>query len=288
MISVPQNAADESGRPYLWRLLQDKPAAAAWNMAADESMMLSCLSGESLPTLRFYGWSPPAVSIGYFQKLSTGIDQAACLKLGIEIIRRLTGGRAVFHDQELTYSLVVNEAAAYIPQTVTKSYCFFSRAIIAGLATLGIDAQMQYPELLRKKSHTSRSAACFDAPSHYEITVAGRKLVGSAQVRRDGVLLQHGSILLSLQPERIAEVLQPSEVGCNETLAEKLADQAIGLDEIMGGLVDPVDLASAIRSGFEEQCGINFRADLRTESEQNRIDELVANKYSAKAWNFLR
>ena len=123
-------------------------------MAADEAMLISCASEAGRPTLRFYGWNPPAVSIGYFQRLATEIDQDVCQKLGIDIIRRLTGGRAVLHEQELTYSLVVREDEPYVPSTVTESYRFFSRAIIAGLSRLGIAAEMKSPETHKGKPRT--------------------------------------------------------------------------------------------------------------------------------------
>jgi lipoate-protein ligase A len=271
-----------------WRWLQDNPASAAWNMAADEAMMISCGSEAGWPTLRFYGWNPPAVSIGYFQRLATEIDQDVCQKLGIDIIRRLTGGRAVLHEQELTYSLVVREDEPYVPSTVTESYRFFSRAIIAGLAKMGIAAEMKSPETHKGKPRTNASAACFDAPSHYEVTVAGRKLVGSAQVRRAGVLMQHGSILLSLQPERMAAVLQSARTDRDEMLAQELSEKAIGLDEVLGRPIAPVIVADAIRAGFEDQCDLHFKAAVWTESELDCIDELIKQKYGVKAWNFRR
>lgn len=271
-----------------WRLLQDYPASAAWNMAADEAMLISCGCETGRPTLRFYGWNPPAVSIGYFQRLATEIDQDVCQKLGIDIIRRLTGGRAVLHEHELTYSLVVREDEPYVPSTVTESYRFFSRAIINGLARLGIAAEMKSPETHKGKPRTQASAACFDAPAHYEVTVAGRKLVGSAQVRRDGVLLQHGSILLSLQPERMAAVLQSAQTERDDMLAQELAEKAIGLDEILGRSIDPVTVANAILAGFEEQCDLRFESGLWTDSEMDYIDELIKQKYGVKAWNFRR
>jgi lipoate-protein ligase A len=272
----------------VWRLLHDPPSSAAWNMAADEAMLISCGSEAGRPSLRFYSWNPPAVSVGYFQRLAAEIDQEVCQKLGIDIIRRLTGGRAVLHEQELTYSLVVREDETCIPTTVTESYRFFSRAIMAGLAGLGIAAEMKSPESQRGKPRTHASAACFDAPSHYEITVAGRKLVGSAQVRRDGVLLQHGSILLSLQPERIAAVLRSAQHDCGEMLALELAEKAIGLDEVLGKPIDPVTVANAIRAGFEDQCDLRFESGLWTDSEMDYIDELIKQKYGVKAWNFRR
>ena len=257
-------------------------------MAADEAMLISCCGEAGRPTLRFYGWNPPAVSIGYFQRLAAEIDQAACRTLGIDIVRRLTGGRAVLHEQELTYSLVVREDEPYIPPTVTESYRFFSRAIVAGLEKLGVTAEMKSPEPQRVKPRTHASAACFDAPSHYEITVEGRKLVGSAQVRRDGVLLQHGSILLSFQPDQMAAVLQRTQADCTAFLALDLAERAIGLDEVLDGPIVAADVATAIRAGFEEKCGLRFQSDAWLDAELLCIDELIKQRYSLKAWNFRR
>lgn len=271
-----------------WRLLHDNPAPAVWNMAADEAMLIALNTGKILPTLRFYGWSPPAVSVGYFQKLSAEIDIEVCKAQKIDVVRRLTGGRAVLHDLELTYSLVVREDAPGIPGSVTESYLYFSRAIVAGLQRLGIMAQMQQPEPQRSVVRSVFSAACFDAPSHYEITVAGRKLVGSAQVRRDGVLLQHGSILLTLNPQRQASVMKSAHSVIGRDLADALTDRAIGLFDVLGRQVELAEILTAFQAGFEAECGLLLQDGCRTEEEQAIIRDLAQTKYSSETWNFRR
>ena len=271
-----------------WRLLCDQPAPAAWNMAADEAMLIALSEGKISPSLRFYGWDPPAVSIGYFQKLNMEIDVAACAENEIEVVRRLTGGRAVLHEAELTYSLVVREDAPGIPTSVTNSYLYFSRAIVAGLRQLGVTAQMQQPESQHRLVQSVSSAACFDAPSHYEITVGGRKLVGSAQIRRDGVLLQHGSILLSLNPEKQAAVMKSSCSIAGRGLADALAKRAIGLFDILERQVDFAVMLTAFQTGFEAECGLVLQEGSRTDREQAIIRDLAENKYSSQTWNFRR
>ena len=271
-----------------WRLLCDQPSHAAWNMAADEAMLIALSEGKISPSLRFYGWNPPAVSIGYFQKLNMEIDVAACAEQGIDVVRRLTGGRAVLHEAELTYSLVVREDAPGIPTSVTESYLYFSRAIVAGLQQLGVTAQMQQPEPQHRLVRPMSSAACFDAPSHYEITVDGRKLVGSAQIRRDGVLLQHGSILLSLNPEKQAAVMKSSCSIAGRGLADALAKRAIGLFDILERQVDFAVMLTAFQTGFEAECGLVLQEGSRTDREQAIIRDLAENKYSSQTWNFRR
>ena len=271
-----------------WRHLCDQPSHAAWNMAADEAMLIALSEGKISPSLRFYGWNPPAVSIGYFQKLNTEIDVAACAEQGIDVVRRLTGGRAVLHEAELTYSLVVREDAPGIPTSVTNSYLYFSRAIVAGLRQLGVTAQMQQPESQHRLVQSVSSAACFDAPSHYEITVGGRKLVGSAQIRRDGVLLQHGSILLSLNPEKQAAVMKSSCSIAGRGLADALAKRAIGLFDILERQVDFAVMLTAFQTGFEAECGLVLQEGSRTDREQAIIRDLAENKYSSQTWNFRR
>ena len=279
---------NKTTRAANWRLLCDQPAPAAWNMAADEAMLIALSEGKISPSLRFYGWDPPAVSIGYFQKLNMEIDVAACAENEIEVVRRLTGGRAVLHEAELTYSLVVREDAPGIPTSVTESYLYFSRAIVAGLQQLGVTAQMQQPEPQHRLVRPMSSAACFDAPSHYEITVDGRKLVGSAQIRRDGVLLQHGSVLLKLYPEHQAMVMKSAHSAAGRNLADALSERATGLFDILGRQIDYAVMVTAFRSGFEAECGLVLEDGCRTEEEQATIRVLAENKYSSETWNFLR
>lgn len=272
-----------------WRLLIDPANNAAWNMAADETMLTELAEGRIPPTLRFYAWNPPAVSIGYFQRLDEEIDRAACARLGIDVVRRLTGGRAVLHEAEVTYSLVVREDSPGIPSTVSGSYLFFSQAIIAGLERLGISAQLQPPENSRIliKRHNS-SAACFDAPSHHEIIIAGRKVVGSAQVRQKGILLQHGSVSLLFRAERMTAIMRFDNEANREMLTRKLYDKAIGLSDILGKTLEYDEVVSALQAGFIEKCGFQLLLGHRNCLELDKIQQLMKNKYCAEAWNCRR
>jgi lipoate-protein ligase A len=258
-------------------------------MAADETMLMALAEGTVRPTLRFYGWNPPAVSIGYFQKLDEEIDRAACARLGIDVVRRLTGGRAVLHEAEVTYSLVVREDSSGIPSTVTGSYLFFSQAIVAGLDRLGISAQLQQPEIstARNKGQSS-SSACFDAPSHHEIIVSGRKVVGSAQVRHNGILLQHGSVSLTFRAERMTAIMKFDNEANREYLTQVLNVKAIGLSDILGKSLGFDEVVSALKDGFVEKCGFHLLLGGRSSLEMDRLEQLVKNKYCGEAWNCLR
>lgn len=273
-----------------WRILNTGIADAATNMAVDEAILLAHADGRVPATLRFYGWQPAAVSLGYFQRAADEIDRAACREQGIDIVRRLTGGRAVLHDAELTYSIIAGEGYPGIPATITASYRYFSEGLLAGLARLGITAGMNMPRAAygQVKRQPNTSAACFDAPSHYEITVEGRKLIGSAQVRKQGVILQHGSLLLRFCPQRLAALLRSPTPQAQERLAQMLAARAIGLEEVLGRNIEYEEICHTMLQGFDEvlHCGLSYGR--LTVDEQTAAKDLAAEKYSQDHWNFMR
>lgn len=273
-----------------WRLIDSGPAAAAANMAVDEAILLAHQAGSVPPTLRFYGWRPAAVSLGYSQRAAGEIDLDACRERGIDVVRRLTGGRAVLHDAELTYSVVVREDHPDIPATITAAYHYFSQGLLAGLARLGVDARMNIPRAAYGHSQPRRhaSAACFDAPAHYEITAGGRKLIGSAQVRKGGAILQHGSLLLRFDADALAAVLRPPAPATRAELARMLAGRAVGLEEILGRAVPWPQLSAAMAEGFAGVLTGGLTPGRLTDEEQAAAAELAATKYSQDAWNLLR
>jgi lipoyl(octanoyl) transferase len=209
--------------------------------------------GEALPTLRFYTWDPPALSLGYFQRLEDVADVAACHRLGVDIVSRPTGGRALLHHRELTYSVTAPEGCLKIPASVLEAYRLFSRALVRGLTRLGVPAELA-PGSGRGRGLAP--GACFDAPAAYELQVAGKKVAGSAQMRRDGALLQHGSILFSLPLELYRQVLLPPP-GSGPDFLRSLEEGAAGLEDL-GYRVDLEDLKAALRDGFAEVLDIDF------------------------------
>ncbi|MEZ4657516.1 MAG: lipoate--protein ligase family protein [Caldilineaceae bacterium] len=179
--------------PATWRLIiEDAPRAGPANMAVDHAIAEACAAEESLPTLRFYRWQPPAVSLGRHQPLAE-IDLEAAAARGYDIVRRTTGGRAILHVDELTYSVAAPKSEPRVQGGVMDAYLRLSNALVAGLHLLGVPADKAGAET---KVSKDVSAACFEVPSAYEITVGGRKLMGSAQSRRAGYVLQHGSLPL--------------------------------------------------------------------------------------------
>lgn len=242
-----------------WRLLPLTPGDPAWNMAVDEAILCAYGRGLVPPTLRFYTWEPPAVSCGRFQDL-TEIDLSACARMGLAVVRRPTGGRAVLHEGDLTYAVVIG-ARDGLPDGTLPSYLYLSRGILAGLARLGIDAELAAPN----EKAGRRSPACFASPSWYELIVGGRKVAGNAQRRVGGDVLQHGSIALSFSPARLAAVLRAP--GSEGALAERLGRAAAGLSEFIPGLT-AARLAGAIQEGFAEALGAEMAEGRLTEAEE--------------------
>lgn len=272
-----------------WRVINSGVAAAATNMAIDEAMLLAHSNGDVLPTLRFYGWKSPAVSIGYFQKAESEIDLQECQRRGFAVVRRLTGGRAVLHDAELTYSLVVKEDYPSMPKTITASYRYLSGGVLTGLQQLGVAVKMTIPlSAYGQKIKQASSAACFDAPSHYEITYEGRKLVGSAQVRKQGVILQHGSILIRFSPETVAAILKLPSTKLRDKTTEMLTRRAVSLEEILGRNVDFAELYAALTPAFSSALGVTLESGELTSHEQETSLQLATEKYSQRSWNELR
>jgi lipoate-protein ligase A len=262
-----------------WRLIRDGYHDGPTNMAIDEAIMLAHSAGHVPPTLRFYGWRPPALSLGYTQKAEREVDLEACGRAGVDVVRRPTGGRAVLHDREVTYSVVVS--TALFPGSVVETYRRLSAGLVEGLRLLGLPAEVQdgppRPAL--------RSAACFDSPSWYELVVEGRKVVGSAQVRRLGVLLQHGSIPLRFSAARLVGLLRLPE-GWRARLQEDLAAHAAGVCDL-GRPVTFAHVIDAMVEGFRLALGLELEEGELTDAEQAEARRLRDEKYGTWEWNVL-
>lgn len=215
---------------YQWRLILDPPLPGSKNMESDLAIMEEVSAGESPPTLRLYRWDPPAVSIGYFQDENEVVNAAACRKYGIDVVRRPTGGRAVLHYHELTYSIVVPETHPFINNGgVVDAYRVISRGIVTAFNLLGIVTSITPEDQCSVKL---AAGSCFDNASAYEIQIDGRKIVGSAQLRRDGILLQHGAILFSLPEELYRQVLKPDPRYSKSNNQTLLGTKAAGLHDL--------------------------------------------------------
>lgn len=254
----------------IWRLLRTGPERGPWNMALDEALARLVASGSSPPTLRFYTWDPPALSLGYFQGLAE-VDFEACRRLGIDVVRRPTGGRAVLHDRELTYAVILPFQGKWAEVSVPESYRVLSRGLLLGLRRLGVEAELsRQPDASRHQP-----SFCFLTSTRYELQVWGRKLVGSAQRRFHGSLLQHGSILLEFQPEPLCAVLRL------KVEAEVLRAKVGSLKEILGVSLPQPILEEAILRGFEEAFEIRFEEGTLSWEELKLAQELLKTQYTS-------
>ncbi len=229
------------------------------------------------PILRFYRWSPPSVSLGYAQRFERDVNQTACQAWGVDVVRRPTGGRAVLHEQEVTYALILGVDHPIIgSRGIVLSYRVISEALRAGLARLGVPAETVAVPV----SQLGKSSACFDRAGDYELVVGGRKLVGSAQARTNGVLLQHGSILLHADTEKLARVLRLPPSLTSSVQAQRL----IALDEVLGRLPSFDEVVTALVQGFEQTWQIQLVPDEPSSAERERARQLVREKYDNPAW----
>ena len=191
-------------KPATWRLIRSVPAHGAWNMAVDEAILESTSHGINPPTLRLYSWAPPCLSLGYAQPASD-VDLTALEVHGWDLVRRPTGGRAILHTDELTYSVCGPETDPVLAGDILSSYQRLSSAILSALQQIGLGVQALPKE--KDDANTQPEPICFEVPSNYEITINGKKLVGSAQSRRKGGVLQHGTLPLTGDLARITQAL---------------------------------------------------------------------------------
>lgn len=270
-----------------WRLLNTGFSSPAYNMAVDEAILLSHSRGLVPPTVRFFGWNPPTLSIGYFQRATQEIDLDALRAQGLGFVRRPTGGRAVLHDKELTYSVIVSEDYPNMPSSINESYRVLSMGLLEGFRELGLHAEMvTLGEEAEKKKYESMSSACFDTPSWYELVVEGRKIAGSAQTRQHHTILQHGSILLDLDIEQLFSVLVFSSDRIRHFMKEQFKEKAVSIKDVSGRLVSYEEARQAFAAGFARGLGINLVPSELTPEELELVEQLVRDKYATDSWNY--
>jgi len=255
-------------------------------MALDEAILLAVAEGQVPPTLRFYTWHPPCVSIGYAQRAIHVLDLESCRLRGYDVVRRPTGGRAVLHIDELTYSVVLPQDDPRVSGGVVSSYRRLSEGLLTGLRRLGVQAAQARPS--RHEPGEARTAACFDLPSHFEIIAGGKKLVGSAQVRRRGAVLQHGALPLQGDITRIVPLLRLSSEEHRARLAAKLAERSTTLAQAAGRVISFDEVAEALADGFSETLNVELVSAQLTDWERREADWLREIKYGAEEYTFSR
>lgn len=249
-------------------------------MALDQVFLEEVETGRSAPVLRLYRWSPVALSLGYFQPVREA-DLVACRGLGIDVVRRPTGGRAVLHDREATYA-VIAPADDLFGAGVMGSYKGIAMALRRSLHSLGLRAELA--EGRRHGLAGGASANCFAAPAMAELVFQGCKVAGNAQKRTGAAFLQHGSIPIDMDLERLGRILRPDDLPHAEEDAGQLAAKVGWLNRWLVPPVTIMAVEEALIAGFAAELGLDFRADEPTAAEWDRAHFLAAAKYGDKRW----
>ena len=255
-----------------WRLIDTPPAPGAWNMAVDEALAAT-VAGGGAPVLRFYRWEPACLSLGRNQPARGRYDLAALAAAGIEVVRRPTGGRAVLHRRELTYSVAAPVALLGAPR---RAYAAINRALVAGLRHLGAAASLQPATSTR--APLPSLAPCFAEPVEGEVVAGGRKLVGSAQRLLGSVLLQHGSLPLHDDQSAVAALLAAPDPSAAEAPPATLTG-------VLGREPAWDELTAALAAGWAEGLGAVLHPDALSEAEAGLAREAAA-RYAGPAWTW--
>ena len=264
----------------LWRLLITPPARGAWNMAVDEAVLEHIGRGSSLPTLRLYAWHPACLSLGHAQPFAE-VDRTRLKERGWEVVRRATGGRAILHTDELTYSVIAPNNEPRVAGSVLESYNRLAQALLLGVRRLELPVEMKEG---KANGSSPVNPVCFEVPSTYEITVHGKKLIGSAQARKKEGVLQHGSLPLTGDLSRICRALAFENEAAREDASKRLLTKATTVESVLGRAVSWEMAAQAFIHAFETQLGLCFEREELSASESRRAEELMKKKYDHPSW----
>jgi lipoyl(octanoyl) transferase len=266
-----------------WRLIITSPNSGGWNMAVDEAILETVAQQAQPPTLRLYSWTPYCLSLGHAQPIKD-VNLNTLSNNGWELVRRPTGGRAILHADELTYSVCAPLNNSRIQGGVIESYRMISNALLTTLEMIGIQADSKPKD--QDQKHLSKVPVCFQFPSDYEITFSGKKIIGSAQARRYSALLQHGSVPLFGDISRIISCLLFETVAEKDHAKLNLLSKAATIKDIAGKQIPWKEVANTMIDAFEERFLIDLTHCPVSDKELVRAKELAAEKYNHPDWTY--
>jgi lipoate-protein ligase A len=260
-----------------YRFLDTGVQDAALNMAIDESVLIHHLRGDVPPTLRVFRWSKPSISLGRFQSVEREIESERCQELGVELVRRPTGGRAVYHRDEFTYSIVIGKQYG-VPAGVVAAYAYLAQGLLNALQYLGVRAEMS-------EEHVSKnpSAACFASSTQADLTAGGFKIIGSAQVWRDDALLQQGSLPLDDRSAEFFSMLRFPDEAARGLALTRYRETTTPLHTFVPTAMWE-QVSDAFRVGFSDMLQADFIPGALSQSEWDMANQLVEEKYSKLEW----
>ena len=274
----------------MWRVIDSGAGGAAWNMAVDEALLISAGKDNFRPTLRFFAWDRPSLSIGSFQDVSE-LDLGRLGERGIPLVRRPTGGRAVLHDAELTYSVTCPISSPCFPSDLMGSYKTIGGCFLRGLSLLGVEAALvpvcKGPDRKKSPPTGGGNPLCFSSRSWYEVVLGGKKLIGSAQRRLRESFLQQGSLLMRLDVEGLVSLLKFEDEDARKRAKSALEGKMTALAEHKAGLTLDA-LKGALVSGFQGEMQAEFTPGELTDEENGLALRLLDEKYAREEWNIDR
>lgn len=254
-----------------WRIIQDSPGEGALNMITDRAILMACNEGQVPATLRLYGWQRPTLSIGYSQEISQYIDLESCERNNIPVVRRFTGGRALLHQYEMTYSVIAPIPHPAFPGSLKGSFERISQAILESLKIGGIEGAT-VAEKNKIKGGSGRSPACFSMANHCEIVVGGKKLVGSAQRRLRSAFLQHGSVILEGTPNLTHTLLKYSSETQKQGVLDSLLSNTTSLKQLLQRKLENDEVNQWFSKGFQKTFPGNWKTGKLTQQESDFIE----------------
>jgi len=260
-----------------WRLLLSGSNSAAINMAIDEAIMLRQRE-DALPTIRFYGWTNPSFSFGYFQKIQEAVDVQKCREQSVGLVRRPTGGGTVIHGWDLTYTVALPLENPLVPENTLESYHVIHNCLIEGLRE----------HKIRAEHYSDKTAAdeklrniCLTNPTKYDVLIEGKKVAGAAQRRTRGVLLHQGYIALDMPSDEMMQL-----VSRYEDLSHYVTSSSTAINSIARSSLDRTEITKSIVSGFETVLKIKLIEEELNQNELDTVNKLIEMKYGTDKWNF--
>jgi len=270
---------DENLPHTTWRLIISDPQRGSSNMAQDSAILAAIGRGDVPPTLRLYRWDPPCLSLGYSQP-SADVDLPRLRERGWDLVRRPTGGRAILHTDELTYAVIGPRTDPRLEGGLMDSYRRISRALFQALLSLGVPVEVHQG----KNPLAYHQPVCFENPSDFEITVAGKKIIGSAQARKKEGILQHGSLPLSGDLTRITQVLAYPSEQQRDQAAQTLLEKGQTVASVLGRDIPWEEAARAFTDAFQAVLNLDLRTGELTPAEMETAEALVQEQYGNPAW----
>ena len=264
-----------------WRLIDSGSGPASENMSIDEAILKGCQHGDSPPSLHFYLWEKPAITLGYLQNFEQTVRIEECIAGDVEVVRRITGGKAVVHQRDLGFSLIFPAKGKTIPSGTGSSYCKIAQGVIKGLEELGIDAQLADGKLYQRLSPQARRDiyACFLTRISHEVLACGRKLVGFAQRRIGQWVLTQGTLMVDLERILWVDLLNYPEGLTSGEVKNSLFSGMISITEILDKKIDNACIKDALINGFSDVLGIRFETQCLFPGEMKEKDNIAREKY---------